>query len=699
MRRKKSGNLSIRLICVTLCIFMLLSVASCSEPQKEEEVTQTYEPSEKIYLISDDTPNCTMTISDEVFEYIKANSGRQYILDLMNDYFNVVINSETDPNVVYIRAVSEKIDAEVRLAEIYDPSNKFSLLVRIAGIGESVLPARPFSEEEEESNSRSLSDYDNTDSPYITESLQFLRKVGDKGAIYSVAAIKNDFREKTLRIYDKPDSIIRKDDIQSLRYGDYYIDVNEEGMSIICGSNETVCSALDYFLTEYIQMGSSSDSNYIIDVPDKGIHAGNYYKTSIAGNSLDDYTIMYYCDKTYYDSRENAKYLRDYFEKYHGVRLLLKDSDSSREIKKKIVIGRSRLNASLNFYSGKPDIMDYRIVSQGDNLFIMGGSDWAIKYAIDYLIDEYFSKEIAIPPGFSKEGSIYGDYLFPLHGDSDLRLMSNNVWNCAYNSSVWLENGLKSFNFDRHSQMAKVYLAYNPDVLCLQEMNSNAVYFKYMLDQINQCDRHYAMVNISYIGSSSPNWTPVIYNTDTLRLLDSGSYIYPYGSDVKSKSFTWGYFEMKKSGYRFIVFSTHLWWKSNSVYPGSSDIRTSQLKELRGRAEWLMEKYGCPCYVMGDFNCRATTAEFKSMLENNYVDCHDIATDYASNSSGRFVCFPTSFSYKVSGGTYLRNSLDHIVATNLTKEKVVVYDNVTPNFYGKLSDHAPVFVDVCTDSE
>ena len=50
--------------------------------RREKTVTDT----EKIYLITDDTPNCSMIISDETFSYLNQNDDYSYILDLMNDY-------------------------------------------------------------------------------------------------------------------------------------------------------------------------------------------------------------------------------------------------------------------------------------------------------------------------------------------------------------------------------------------------------------------------------------------------------------------------------------------------------------------------------------------------------------------------------------------------------------------------------------
>ena len=133
---------------------------------------------------------------------------------------------------------------------------------------------------------------------------------------------------------------------------------------------------------------------------------------------------------------------------------------------------------------------------------------------------------------------------------------------------------------------------------------------------------------------------------------------------------------------------------SDKVYKGSSDIRISQMKILNKQANELIEEYGCPCFIMGDFNCNTVSREFGVLEKLGFTDCHSIAEDYASNECGRYVCNASKFSYKQNAGTYKKNALDHILVKNLKKAKVLYYDYVTPNFYGKLSDHAPVYIDV-----
>ena len=697
------NKLFIALVAI-LAISSLTVLVSCDDNGENKSEKNVVLNTERMYLITDDTPNCSMIISDETFNYINKKDDYSYILDLMNDYFNVVINDEIEPNVVYIKAVSEKIDAEVRLAQVYEPSNSASILIQIAEAGKSVFNEHNF--DNTEMNQNDVSIQENTKNKLIAEIKSSLKKVADKGSVYSVTAIKNEFKEKTKQIYHTSDKIMNDKKVKSLKYNDYYIDIdNENGISIICGSQESVIAALDYFLTEYISMGTSAEGDYSINVPDSTVHVGHYLSDTIGNVSVSKYSIVYYCDSTYYDSRDNAKYLKEYFLKNFGTDLEIKDTDCSDEkanesLKNKIVIGKTRLAVCERYYEKSRDIMDYKILQQGDNLHIMGGSDLSIRYAIDYLIKEYFSIEKPIPMAFEKEGNIYGENIVQRFGDSSLRIMSSNVW---YNKlgNTWQEMGLDASNQKRYKQIAKVYLAYTPDVIAFQELYPSTNCSDYMLKEINNGGRNYKYVDGARDFYVIRNHTPVIYNTDTLELLDSGSHVFDYGSNtsgsnIGTKSYTWGYFKEKATGYKFIVFSTHLWWMKESAQEGSTQLRIDQMTEICKKANELIKEYSCSCFVLGDFNCKTSAQEFSTMSKYKFSDCHDIATEYASNSSGRYICNNTSFSYKPNAGTYKKNGIDHILVKNLKKSRVLSYNYALHNFYGMLSDHAPVYIDIRT---
>ena len=214
---------------VILIVFSLIWLAACSEESDSDADSEIILDSEKIYLITDDTPNCSLIISDETFNFLSNNDDYSYILDMMSDYFNVIINKEIEPNNVYIKAVSEKIDAEVRLAQIYDPSNKVSLLIKVAEAGGSVFNEYEIDSEDKPEDKPAIQD-----NPFYNELRKSMKTVADKGSICSVSAMKEAFIEKTRQIYHSSDTIISDNNVESLKYNDYYIDVNNEtGITIV----------------------------------------------------------------------------------------------------------------------------------------------------------------------------------------------------------------------------------------------------------------------------------------------------------------------------------------------------------------------------------------------------------------------------------------------------------------------------------
>ena len=126
-----------KIAAVCLAAAMLFTVTSCKE--KKEVPGATVQESDHIYLISDDAPVCNMIISDEVFSVLTAGDQYSYILDMMNDYFNIIINNEIDPTIIYIKPVSERISSEVRLEEVYGVSNKISIIIMLAETGKLML--------------------------------------------------------------------------------------------------------------------------------------------------------------------------------------------------------------------------------------------------------------------------------------------------------------------------------------------------------------------------------------------------------------------------------------------------------------------------------------------------------------------------------------------------------------------------------
>ncbi len=484
---------------------------------------------------------------------------------------------------------------------------------------------------------------------------------------------------------------LKMDLLNQLKYRDYYIAVEDKSMLVVCGSSAMIFEVLQTLYDEHITRGVEKDGKYMINAPRVGIYNGSYLKgVGIAGNPIRDYSILY--PSVIYSSEggKAAKYLYDYFYENCGVDLPLMFNDSSmgRDNQYEIIVGKSQKNLSSSYYSKKPELSDYKIVQSEDKLYIMGGSDWSMQYAMDIVIRNYFSQGLSIPENYTLSGTTYGEYLFEKYSGSNLRIMSQNIWNNDVNTPVWSAVGLDCSLSSRLKSFSNVFMSYNPDVICFQEIKHHKDLDK-LLQMMNNKGRNYEMITCK----KKVNYTPLVYNAATLTLIDSGYHKFGYGSDSSSKSYTWGYFKHNETGETFVAISTHLWWMNTSQNRNSVKYREKQLNEISTHIDKLIEKYDCPCFVAGDFNCRVGDSEYIASLKNNFADCYDIATDFADNTSGLFSCNPFVYSNQPRVGSY-KNAIDHAWVKNIKDSKVIAYDYVTPNFYGKLSDHSPICLDI-----
>lgn len=662
------------LLIVVVC--MMIAVPSCSSLRERmvgrKDESPVISPTDQVVLLNKGRPTYDMIFSDELL-----TDMTNHHMDTLKEtakYFHVVVNEEIEENVIYIRARKEDMnDAEDgQNLPSADTDNKE------AGISSG----------SEETNRQGQE----AENAAFAKILSQAKVVIRQAVSYSKEPYREMVAQRTAALYRSSAELLAQGNLRSLKYKDYCIVSDQNEIAIVCGSLESAVGAMEYLRTGYIDKGELRGDFYLIEQPKNESYRGNYLDPNISGKSLNEYTIVYSKDETYYDSESCVTYLNDYFWRNLGSPLPVNHYSYSAGVSRNLVIGKTPYPISDEFYRGAPDIWDYLIECSGEDLYILGGSDWALQYAVDQMIDAYFSQSKNIPEGFRKSGSIYGMCLYEKYEGANLRLMTNNVWDKPCNTAPWIAQGEDCSNNYRFKEMAKAYMAYNPDVLALQEINH--YYINSVVQSLNASGRYYKVADHTVAGRAYRNWTPIIYNTETVKLLDGDSHTFRYASNKSSKSYTWGYFEENKTKKRFVVFSVHLWWrKTTKEEPNNSLYREKQLEEVCTKANELIETYNCPCFIMGDLNCTVSAKEYSVLETMGYADCYGIASEYAENLSGRYVCNGKTFSYKVTDAPY-RKSIDHIAAKNLKKTKVLTYDYVTPNFYGKLSDHAPLYVDV-----
>ena len=208
------------------------------------------------------------------------------------------------------------------------------------------------------------------------------------------------------------------------------------------------------------------------------------------------------------------------------------------------------------------------------------------------------------------------------------------------------------------------------------------------------------------------NCVPIFYNQNTTECIDSGYHWYQNQvddanrevcgrEDCASKSLTWGVFEAKATGERYIVVSTHMCTMSN-------DVRGLQAIEAVEVINELLKTYDYPVFFGGDFNGFPTqknyihfTSEevgYLNISEKNLPTLHnsDCRTDHTDPVYDKKKEMLVVATYDTSGmpGGYKR-SVDHIFLANEDSKQVdiTVYGVILDDVSRIASDHFPIYVD------
>lgn len=282
---------------------------------------------------------------------------------------------------------------------------------------------------------------------------------------------------------------------------------------------------------------------------------------------------------------------------------------------------------------------------------------------------------------------------------SKLRLMSQNQWNHTNNQPQWEEKGLDCSARLRMRGHTQVFKELMPDIVGGQEINADMQRFL----------KFYCMEEGLPYAQIWGNYTPLIYRSDKLILLETEYLLYPEtmegfeGSfnDVQSKSCNLGVFQTKEDQKIFIFATTHLWWKNGTnqedVYyqSGSDQARTRQIKMALELIQKYQQKYNnCPVFFVGDMNTKYYSEAIQYALgQGGYSHAHDIAVEFSHEGNGYNECGVDGPGARWQDFSF-GDAIDHILVKDIPKGCVRRFDRYTPEYYLLLSDHAPVFVDV-----
>lgn len=308
--------------------------------------------------------------------------------------------------------------------------------------------------------------------------------------------------------------------------------------------------------------------------------------------------------------------------------------------------------------------------------------------SVSSIISEFYAESdmvgVTVPDGF--EEKLNADVF---ENNADVRVMSSNVlvdfdWGSGINPVQ-----------PRAAKFFKVLEAYRPDVVGIQEQSKawTAVFIKNL-------PRGYKLISPTsdYL---TEKMSTLIYNSDTLSVIDSGDYKYSFnGASWSTRRVAWGVFEVKKTGKRFAVTSTHLDflnWDNESNTWADLDNRLEQIgseaDEMLATVKKLNKKYDCPVFSAGDYNTYDTVTE-KGAITEIYSRITKEMTD------SKFNCKESSVGdlTEITDGSFNQDCVsmnshdgDHIFFFGNTEIKHFAL--LSYSYLYDISDHNSIFID------
>ena len=277
----------------------------------------------------------------------------------------------------------------------------------------------------------------------------------------------------------------------------------------------------------------------------------------------------------------------------------------------------------------------------------------------------------------------------------DLRIMSQNLLgtDTEYPNYVknpkWAERitvDLTEHTIEkRHPRFLALLEKYKPDSIGVQECSTH---WRKRLS-----DGSLEKIGYARVGADKHEKIGVIYNTTTVRLVESSSIWLTEKPDELDLSVEWrespddrlierlgmyALLEVIETGERYIHFNTHI------DLPWNKIIQTKQVGVLLSYIKEIREKHGNPpAFLTGDFNFNYNSEAYAALIDGGIID---------SAKASKVRDGISSFN-KLIGPDYAPLPIDYVVGTDDVeyRKHTVAYDKFDDFF---VSDHYAVCADV-----
>lgn len=333
---------------------------------------------------------------------------------------------------------------------------------------------------------------------------------------------------------------------------------------------------------------------------------------------------------------------------------------------------------------------------RGKTVYLRASDYYGFGGVAHYLKTAFQNGHYAFADGFQIGGD-YIDSLTELTASCAYAYQRGGDNRVLFYNALW-QNSADRYLFptpERNLLQAQMIAQYLPDVIGFQEMDA----FKRGSDG-SLAER---LARLGYAETLDPavanemqiNYTPLFYNTNTTLLVKSAYNWYTAQDsnagqdDRSSKALTWGVFENKRTGDRYLVISTHMCTRDDSV-------RGEQAKEALVLIAELVAEYNCPVILGGDLNGTSISANYRLFTENGLTDAQKQAAvtsgvntwhDYPSYDDERGMILPTA------GARLGADSIDRVLIANADRVSLKLFGVVVDACTLSASDHFPIFVD------
>lgn len=483
---------------------------------------------------------------------------------------------------------------------------------------------------------------------------------------------------------------------KELGMGEYTISVVGNKLVVCGGDVSSTVAAVDYFVMKLIKGNSQlkygmTDGSFSFSETQNYYHANANYikKITIGGTELSEMKIVYPKDS-------NAAYLvalqlKKHISIYYGATLELID-DSTAASGKEVLIGKTS-RTTLTPPIGKITIgvTEKGLEASSDSIFGYP----SLAYSLCYTVFKQSLSKIELTSADKWES---GDGAPQnLKNTSDLRIMYHNIW--GYLNADQTVNPNPVANRSRLAM--EVYAAYQPDVLCFEEMsNSYRTSSPELMNWLS--DSGYTEVCYHSNGGTG---NPIFYKASRFECLEKG-YNKSRGGD---KGTTWCVLKDKTSGKTFAVTNSHFAADTNAGDDHSLGIeyRTKDAQCLLGVVNKIKNSYPTtPIICGGDYNAALTANSsipeakpITTLLEGGLKEIRDVAETWDDLSP-----YNTSIPYDSDIGMYpfayanpttAINAIDHImIGGNESAVKVNGYSVAHDRVSATTSDHLPHFTDI-----